>query len=58
MAMCSLAVESSEWLMVDGWESAQAEYQRTVLVLDYFQSALNTHWKGKAIVSNSAHPYL
>jgi len=56
--MCSLAVESSEWLMVDGWESAQAEYQRTVLVLDYFQSALNTHWKGKAIVSNSAHPYL
>lgn len=40
--MCELAVErSSNWLMVDAWESLQGEYQRTALVLDHFDQELN-----------------
>jgi hypothetical protein len=27
--MCKRAVESSDWIMVDGWESSKDEYQRT-----------------------------
>lgn len=40
--MCELAVErSSNWLMVDAWESLQDEYQRTAVVLDHFDAELN-----------------
>lgn len=40
--MCELAVErSSNWLMVDAWESLQGEYQRTAVVLDHFDAELN-----------------
>lgn len=40
--MCELAVEStSDWLMVDSWESRQEQYQRTALVLDHFHHELN-----------------
>jgi len=39
--MCKLAVESSDWIMVDDWECSQSEYQRTVLVLNYFERRLN-----------------
>ncbi|KAG0014559.1 Nicotinamide/nicotinic acid mononucleotide adenylyltransferase 1, partial [Entomortierella chlamydospora] len=40
--MCELAVEkSSNWLMVDSWESLQTSYQRTAIVLDHFQHELN-----------------
>jgi galactokinase len=31
--MCELAVESSNWLMVDSWEATQKEYTVTVQVL-------------------------
>jgi nicotinic acid mononucleotide adenylyltransferase len=27
--MCKRAVESSDWIMVDGWEASKDEYQRT-----------------------------
>lgn len=41
--MCQLAVEStSDWLMVDSWESRQSTYQRTAVVLDHFNNELNT----------------
>lgn len=40
--MCELAVEhDSAWLMVDPWEAAQPEYQRTAVVLDHFEHELN-----------------
>ena len=40
--ICQLAVEStSDWLMVDSWESRQEQYQRTALVLDHFDHELN-----------------
>ncbi|CDS03561.1 hypothetical protein LRAMOSA00963 [Lichtheimia ramosa] len=40
--MCELAVEStSDWLMVDSWESRQERYQRTAVVLDHFNQELN-----------------
>ncbi|KAK4515706.1 60S ribosomal protein L27B [Mucor velutinosus] len=40
--MCQLAVDStSDWLMVDSWESRQPMYQRTAFVLDHFDHELN-----------------
>ncbi|KAI8074608.1 hypothetical protein BC940DRAFT_329154 [Gongronella butleri] len=42
--MCQLAVDStSNWLMVDSWESRQDSYQRTAIVLDHFDQELNHH---------------
>jgi len=39
--MCELAVESSDFVCVDKWESDQPEYQTTIAVLDHFYFALN-----------------
>ncbi|KAI9827882.1 MAG: hypothetical protein M1826_006188 [Phylliscum demangeonii] len=40
--MCELAVEqTSTWLMVDGWEARQPEYQPTAVVLDHFEHEIN-----------------
>jgi len=39
--MCELSVESSDWIMVDTWESLQASYQPTVVVLNHFYYCLN-----------------
>ncbi|CAG8532064.1 13554_t:CDS:2 [Acaulospora colombiana] len=40
--MCELAVErTSQWLMVDAWESLQGEYTRTALVMDHFNEEIN-----------------
>lgn len=40
--MCELAVErTSQWLMVDAWESLKGEYTRTALVMDHFNEELN-----------------
>ncbi|KAI8380627.1 hypothetical protein EDC96DRAFT_6162 [Choanephora cucurbitarum] len=45
--MCELAVEStSDWLMVDSWESRQPIYQRTAVVLDHFDHELNQIGRG------------
>jgi nicotinamide mononucleotide adenylyltransferase len=43
--MTELAVESSDWLMVDTWESLQLEYQTTIAVLDHFRHCLNKDTK-------------
>ena len=40
LEMCSRAVESSEWLLVDDWEIKQEEWQRTALVLKHFANNL------------------
>ncbi|KAG5461734.1 MAG: hypothetical protein BJ554DRAFT_6023, partial [Olpidium bornovanus] len=39
--MCTLAVESSPWLMVDEWECSNPEFVRSALVLDHFDAELN-----------------
>lgn len=39
--MAELAVQSSDWIMVDPWESRQQEFQRTAWVLDHFDRMLN-----------------
>jgi nicotinamide mononucleotide adenylyltransferase len=45
--MCKLAVDStSEWLMVDNWESLQPGYQRTLVVLDHFNEEININLGG------------
>ncbi|KAI8333390.1 hypothetical protein BC941DRAFT_434588 [Chlamydoabsidia padenii] len=45
--MCQLAVDStSDWLMVDSWESRQQAYQRTAIVLDHFDYQLNQIRRG------------
>jgi len=41
--MCELACESSDWLMVDAWESQQKQYQTTIIVLDHINYCLNAH---------------
>lgn len=39
--MCSLAVQESNWIMVDDWEAIKPEYTRTALVLDHFDHEIN-----------------
>ncbi|ELR24721.1 nicotinate (nicotinamide) nucleotide adenylyltransferase [Acanthamoeba castellanii str. Neff] len=41
LEMCKRAVENSDWINVDGWEAAQDEFQRTVVVLQYFDRKIN-----------------
>ncbi|CAG8439872.1 6855_t:CDS:2 [Diversispora eburnea] len=45
--MCELAVErTSQWLMVDAWESLKEEYTRTAIVMDHFNKELNDNRGG------------
>jgi nicotinamide mononucleotide adenylyltransferase len=39
--MCELALNHSDWLMVDHWESNQPTFQRTAVVLDHFHAYLS-----------------
>ncbi|RKP21641.1 Nucleotidylyl transferase [Rozella allomycis CSF55] len=50
--MCELAVEDSDWIMVDEWEGTHAEYVRTVKVLDYFQDCVNQWVERESIGRN------
>lgn len=43
--MCKLAVESSDWIDVEPWESEQDEYQTTLVVLDHFDHFINKNRK-------------
>jgi nicotinamide mononucleotide adenylyltransferase len=43
--MCELATESSDWIMVNPWESMQSEYYTTLVVLDHFYHNLNKNLK-------------
>jgi nicotinate (nicotinamide) nucleotide adenylyltransferase len=42
--MVRLALEQSEWLMVDPWESKQNSFMRTAHVLDHFKRELDNHY--------------
>jgi len=41
LRMCELAVENSNWLMVDPWEAIQPGYMPTAQVLDHFEHEIN-----------------
>lgn len=41
LEMCRLAVEDSDWLMIDDWETRQPNYSTTRKVLDHFNQYLN-----------------
>eukprot|EP00033_Pygsuia_biforma_P005335 GCRY01005880.1.p1 GENE.GCRY01005880.1~~GCRY01005880.1.p1 ORF type:complete len:229 (-),score=19.25 GCRY01005880.1:178-864(-) len=45
--MCELAVAESDWLAVDSWEAKQAQYVRTLLVLEELQVSLESHFSKK-----------
>lgn len=38
--MAEIAIEDSDWLMVDGWEASQKRFVRTISVLDHFERQL------------------
>lgn len=39
--MCELAVESSDWIEMDYWETSQEEYVTTYVALQHFRQSLN-----------------
>ena len=45
--MCELAVQSSDWVMVDSWESLQPEYLTTITVLNHIHNCLLKHLNKK-----------
>jgi len=47
--MVQLAVESSDWIMVDEWEARRPQWERTVLVLEHIREELNKNVTGKPI---------
>lgn len=44
LEMCRLAVQDSDWISVDGWESEQSQYQRTIEVLGSLQARLSSRF--------------
>lgn len=51
IAMCQLAAAESELIMVDTWEAAQPQAQRSLLVLQHVQQAVQQHYK-QAVTSS------
>jgi len=50
LEMCRLAMQDSDWIAVDGWESGQSRYQRTIEVLDSLQTRLNARLSGVQVM--------
>ena len=44
IAMCQLAADESDLVMVDTWEAAQAQAQRSLIVLQHVQRAVREHY--------------
>ncbi|KAJ3094545.1 hypothetical protein HDU97_007951 [Phlyctochytrium planicorne] len=44
--MCELAVQDSDWIMVDGWEAMQKDSQRTAVVMQHFDLHINGEGAG------------
>lgn len=44
IAMCQLAAAESDLVMVDTWEAAQAQAQRSLIVLQHVQRAVQKHY--------------
>ncbi|KAJ3316164.1 hypothetical protein HDU76_002031 [Blyttiomyces sp. JEL0837] len=49
--MCQLAVQDSDFMMVDDWEARQPEAQRTAVVLEHFEECLNGTKDGGIVVN-------
>ncbi|KAJ3141791.1 hypothetical protein HDU90_006136 [Geranomyces variabilis] len=47
VAMLEAGCASSDWIMVDSWESRQKEFQRTAWVLDHFDKMVNGDGKAE-----------
>ncbi|KAL4922468.1 hypothetical protein BDW62DRAFT_53479 [Aspergillus aurantiobrunneus] len=56
VSMCQRAVATSDWLMVDTWEPTHKDYQPTAIVLDHFDSEINTIRQGIDTGSGSRKP--
>ncbi|KAI9217029.1 hypothetical protein BC828DRAFT_392169 [Blastocladiella britannica] len=56
VAMCRIAAEPSDWLMVDAWEPSQPDYVRTIEVLDHFNHELNVVLGGVELPDGSRRP--
>lgn len=50
IAMCQLAVDDSEWISVDEFESQQENYSRTIQVLDAIQARIDSIVQGPRVV--------
>lgn len=50
VAMCELAVQDSDWLMVDAWEAQAPTYTPTAQVLDHFHQEINVKLGGVEVV--------
>ena len=48
MEMCRLASETSDIVMVDSWEAEQPTYQRSLMVLQRLEQALDEQLSGDA----------
>ena len=52
IAMCQLGSAESELVMVDTWEASQAEAQRSLVVLQRIQAAVQEHYRSSAAVAD------
>ncbi|XP_077992658.1 nicotinamide/nicotinic acid mononucleotide adenylyltransferase 3-like isoform X1 [Glandiceps talaboti] len=52
LAMCRLAINSSDWLKVDPWESEQDAWQETVKVLRHHQAVLDARYISDSVNGN------
>jgi nicotinamide mononucleotide adenylyltransferase len=39
--MCEIAVDQTNWIMLDPWEAVQKDYMPTALVLDHIEHEIN-----------------
>lgn len=49
IAMCQLAAAESDLVMVDTWEAAQADAQRSLVVLEHVQQAVQDHYRNAEV---------
>lgn len=52
--MCQLAAAESELIMVDTWEAEQSQAQRSLLVLQRIQQAVQQHYKETVSIADAA----
>ena len=56
IAMCQLAAAESGLIMVDTWEAAQPDAQRSLVVLDHVQQAVQDHYSKSAAGHGQQQP--
>ena len=56
IAMCQLAAAESDLIMVDTWEAAQPDAQRSLVVLDRVQQAVQDHYSESAASHGQQQP--